>query len=181
MFKIDFTDTYEIADIAEDFSAMTFYSPDTNGKEHLLKVEINPHPDTLLPNVFNLAFGPIVPGTNDINDAAKINHDDINKMFSTVLLLGLLFLQANPEMAVGIDGSDDVRAYLYHRMFMSNKENLEEFFETFGVDWFVRLKRNGSIEVDNEGLPIFKPIPRTFDYMRPANDLYHYYIFKLRS
>ena len=56
-----------------------------------------------------------------------------------------------------MDGSNDARAYLYHRMFISNKDYLKEYFDTIGVDWYVRLMRNNEIECDATGYAFFKP------------------------
>jgi hypothetical protein len=40
-------------------------------------------------------------------------------------------------------------------MFILNQDVLNEYFVTVGVDWNVRLLRNGNIEVDNDGIPFF--------------------------
>jgi len=93
----------------------------------------------------------------------------------------LTFLQENPTVAIGLDGSNDVRAYLYHRMFCSNKEYLDEYFVALGVDWFVRLLRNNDYERNADGSAFFKPRPEPFDYQRAAKDLYRYYMFHLRN
>jgi hypothetical protein len=90
-------------------------------------------------------------------------------------------LKVNPKVTIGLDGSNDVRAYLYHRMFCSNKANLDEYFMTLGADWFVRLMRNNDFERDQDGFIFFKPKPELFDYQRPASNLYRYYMFHLRN
>lgn len=100
-------------------------------------------------------------------------------MFSTIMLFVLAFLDENPHVTIGLDGSDDIRAYMYHRMFLTNKAYFANYFFTLGVDWFVRLLRNGKIELDSDGAPFFKPKPEPFDYRRSANDLYRYYMFHL--
>jgi hypothetical protein len=65
-------------------------------------------------------------------------------------------------------------------MFFKNKAYLEEFFVSIGVDWYVRLLRNGDIERDADGEPYFKPKPEPFDYKR-VRDLNRYYMFHLRQ
>jgi hypothetical protein len=86
-----------------------------------------------------------------------------------------------PEMIIGLDGTDDIRATLYHSMFKVNKENLSEYFETIGVDWYVKLLRNQiEIERKDDGSPFFKPRPERFDYSRSRHDLYRYYMFELK-
>ena len=181
MIKINLEDTYDPIEVAKDLSFMIFNSRDKNAvDEVLIKIEILPLGDSLLPNVFNLSFGPLLEN-GDIDDKARINHLNTNKMFSTLLLFCLVFLQANTEITIGIDGSNDVRAYLYHRMFQTNRAYLNEFFISIGVDWYVRLLRNGTIETDIDGLPFFKPKPEPFDYQRISSDLYRYYMFYLRK
>lgn len=180
MIKIDFDDTYEPQEIATSLDVATFYSDLKGGGNILLKIEVSALGDPLLPNVFNLAFGPML-ANGDIDDTAQINHLNISKVFSTILLFGLSYLQANPEITIGVDGSNDTRAYLYHRMFRINKEYLDEYFVPIGVDWYVRLLRNGNVENDTHGLPFFKPKPEPFDYQRIPSDLYRYYMFHLRQ
>lgn len=161
--KIDFEETYDPIEVAEDLSFMTFYTEVTNAPPILLKVEISPLGDPFLPNVFNMSFGPLLQN-GSMDDTAKINHQDKDKVFSTILFFSLVFLQSNPRMTIGIDGSNDIRAYLYHRMFLTNREYLDEYFITIGVDWYVKLLRNGAIELDTKGLAYFKPKPEPFDY-----------------
>jgi hypothetical protein len=180
MIKIDFEDTYEPIQVAEDLSFMTFFTDVSNNPPILIKIEISALGDPLLPNVFNMAFGPISQN-GDIEDTVKINHLNKDKVFSTILLFSLVYLQSNPKMTIGIDGSNDTRAYLYHRMFITNREYLDEYFVTIGVDWYVKLLRNGSIEMDSNGIPYFKPKPEPFDYQRPAKYLYRYYMYQLKQ
>jgi len=125
-------------------------------------------------------FIPFDINTNKI-DQIKLKHLNVNKVFSTILLFGITFLQGNRDFSIGIDGSDDIRAYLYHRMFRHNIEHLSHFLSIIGVDWYVKLLRNRlDIERDDNGIPLFKPRPETFDMNRKSNDLYRYYIFTLQ-
>ena len=111
-----------------------------------------------------------------------MNHENINKVFSTILLYALSYIEIFPEVTIGIDGSNDVRAYMYHRMFHTNKDYLSDYFITIGVDWYVKLLRNGNdVERDNQGIPVFKPKPEPFDYERKPSDLYRYYMFHGKS
>lgn len=158
---------------------MTFYSETEDDKKILLKVSITPLGDPLLPNVFNLAFGPLLPN-GQIDDNAKINHRNKSKTFSTILLFAFGWLQIHADATIGLDGSNDIRAYLYHRMFLTNRHLLNDFFISIGVDWYVRLLRDGSVEADANGIPYFKPKPEPFDYGRPAANLYRYYLLQLK-
>ncbi|MCW3111025.1 MAG: hypothetical protein JWQ09_5531 [Segetibacter sp.] len=179
MIIINFEETYEPMEVAEDFSFMTFNTVDKHGATVLIKIEIKPLENSLLSNVSNLAFGPL-NADDIINDAAKIPHENPSKGFSTILLFCLAYLNQFPRRTIGLDGSNEVRAYLYHRMFLTNKDYLEEYFVSIGVDWYVRLLRSGDVERDADGHPHFKPKPEPFDYAR-IRDLYRYYMFHLRQ
>ena len=136
-----------------------------------------------MPNVFNLAFGPL-GNDNKIDDKIRVSHKNLNKVFSTILLFAITFLEDNSdkEYSIGIDGSNETRAYLYHRMFRYNNDSLSDTIITVGVDWYVKLLRNGTdIERDSDGLPLFKPRPEPFDLKREPRDLYRYYIFSLNN
>jgi len=177
---INLEDTYELLSVKPDLSEASFNSYDKNGNPVLLKIEIEPPQNPLLPNVYNLCFGP--PNNNGtIDDGAQIPHLDINKVFSTIICFSLTFLQENRKATIGLDGSNDARAYLYHRMFHSNKAYLDDYFVALGVDWFVRLLRNNDYERKADGSAFFKPRPEPFDYQRQARDLYRYYMFRLRN
>jgi hypothetical protein len=110
----------------------------------------------------------------------KVKHADISRVFSTVLFHGLTFLQENPDLILGIDGSDDLRATMYHLMIKANRAYLEDFFVIIGVDWYVRVFRNWHCELDAQGHLFAKPKPEPFDYQRNRHDLYRYYMFQLR-
>jgi hypothetical protein len=180
MILLNLEDTFEPLSVSEDLTRYVFNSELNNNDIVELHVHINKHSDPLLPNVYNLGFGPI--GVNgEIDDVIKLNHSNINKVFSTIILFAITFLQENNEMSIGIDGSNEVRAYLYHRMFKSNHDELSEFLITVGVDWYVKLLRNGTVETDDNGFAFFKPRPEPFDTTRKANDLYRYYLMSLNQ
>src|SRR5260370_21430023 len=103
MITINFEDIFEPIELAEDLSFMTFNSYDFNKKIVLIKVKITPLKDQLLPNVYNLAFGPI-DKFGEINDFIKVRHDDTGKMFSTILNYALYFLRHNHDLNIGLDG-----------------------------------------------------------------------------
>ncbi len=80
----------------------------------------------------------------------------------------------------GLDGSDDLRAAMYHSIFLSNRNYLDDYFVSVGVDWYVKLLRNRKdIERNADGEPFFKPIPESFDHSRSRHELYRYYIVHL--
>jgi len=176
---INFDDTYPPQELYDDLSEMTFLSPQTDGSSVLLVVQIVAHPDPLLPNVYNLGFGP-PNGTGGFKDDIRLKHSNLDKVFSTVLFHALSFLEENNNLTIGIDGSDDLRARLYHGIFKSNRNYLCETFIPIGVDWYVRYFRNGDYEQDADGNPLPKPRPEPFDFERDNKDLYRYYMFRLK-
>lgn len=178
--NIDFENTYLPLNMDHDFSTMTFESPQIDGSTRLLLVKIDHKDDPLLPNVCNLGFGP-PDGKDSFIDNVRLKHANVNKVFSTVLFQGLCFLEMHPQLTIGIDGSDDLRAALYHRIFRSNKKYLSPIFNSIGVDWYVRIFRDGRYEQDMQGYYIAKPKPEPFDYKRTRHDLYRYYMFTLNQ
>jgi hypothetical protein len=182
MISIDFEDTFSPvrAEIDRQFSITEFYSPQIIGDLKLMRVVIEPHRDPLLVDVYNLALGPPI-GDRGVEDNVRVRHSDSSKVFSTAILFALAFLIEYPEMIIGLDGTDDLRATLYHSMFNVNRAHLGEYFNTIGVDWYVKLLRNQvEIERKPDGSPFFKPRPEAFDYTRTRHDLYRYYMFELK-
>jgi hypothetical protein len=128
MIKINLENTYSPFYISEDLKTFIFQSELKDGTFADIHVSIFQHPDGFLSNVYNLGFGPLNANCR-IDDKIKLKHIDVNKVFSTVLLLGITFLHKNKCLSIGIDGSDDIRAYLYHRMFRYNIVHLSDFYQ----------------------------------------------------
>jgi hypothetical protein len=182
MTKLNLDSTYDIHYVSPDLSTFSFISILKNGKQVELVIQITKHRDPHLSGVYNLAFGPL-DLKGEIDDKVVLKHSDLGKVFSTIILCAITFLDnIESGISIGIDGSNDVRAYLYHRMFVSNHEKLSEIITTVGVDWYVRLLRNGTdIERDADSYPLFKPRPEPFDLNRTSVDLYRYYMFSLNE
>ncbi|MDR6760679.1 hypothetical protein J2Y38_000877 [Flavobacterium sp. 2755] len=180
MIKINLENTFEAKYVSPNFDQYIFESLLKDSTIIQLKVKFTNIAESLLPNVYNLAFGPF-DVNGKINDSINLKHNDSNKVFSTIILFSITFLKNNPHTSIGIDGSDDLRANLYHRMFRYNYKDLKDFLVIIGVDWYVRLLRNGTIELDNNGSAFFKPKPESFDFQRKTNDLYRYYMFNLNQ
>jgi hypothetical protein len=176
---INLEDTYDPGYIENDFSELRFNSPQKKGPHTLIVVKIEPLNNPYLPNVYNLGFGP-PDGKGGFRDDVRLKHLNVDKVFSTVLFHSLTFLAENPKLIMGIDGSDDLRATLYQLMFKTNKDYLDEFVIPLGVDYYVRIFRNGDYEHDQFGNYIAKPRPEQFDYDRSRHDLYRYYLFRLK-
>lgn len=181
MINLDLASIYDVESVTfnREKSVLEFRSPQReNTPPVLMAVEIKPHPDELLTNVYNLAMGP----KNDIgqiDDKVRLKHVDSSKMFSTVIVFAIAFLDEFSDLIIGLDGSDDLRATLYHSMFQSNREQLNDFITCIGVDWYVKLLRNRQeIERTSDGSPFFKPRPEPFDFTRTRHDLYRYYMIQ---
>ncbi len=165
---------------SSDLMDYRFYSPQTDGSVVELKVAISSINDPLLPNVYNIGFGPD-DGAGGIDDKIHLRHANTGQIFSTVIVLGMAFLQQQPGTTIGIDGSNESRAYWYHRMFQSNYESLKDEIVITGVDWYVRLLRTGDVERDVYGQAFFKPRPEPFDLQRKSVDLYRYYLIDIKE
>src|SRR4051794_33615290 len=127
--KIDFDNLYEI-DISQDLKVSTFNTTLNNGQVMPLVVKISNQSHALLPNVYNLSFGPL-NAKGKIDDKAELTHADYSKVFSTILFSALAYLKTNPDHYLGIDGSDNARAYFYYRALQRNFSYLHEHFRMF--------------------------------------------------
>jgi hypothetical protein len=100
---INFEDFYEPETLEEDITGMTFLAPQKKGPDQLLLVKIEALGNPFLPGVYNLGFGP-PDGKGSFIDNVRLKHADPDKVFSTVLFMGLAFLQDNKDLTLGIDG-----------------------------------------------------------------------------
>jgi hypothetical protein len=116
------------------------------------------------------------------NTSSKLDHSDYSKVFSTILLTAFNYLTANPNHYLGVDGSSNSRATLYWRFLQNNYNYLDQFFDMFGLKYYVRISRFGKTQYDN---------PFDFDDIYPHLDtiqkttfwpklMYNYFIFKLK-
>ena len=78
--KIDFDDTYKIEDVSPDLKINYFNTVLKNGDHVPLKVEISNKAHELLPNVYNLAFGPL-NYRGEINDKAELSHQNESRTY----------------------------------------------------------------------------------------------------
>jgi hypothetical protein len=180
---IDFNNTYEIEPVSDDLRVSTFNTQLADGEEIPLQVEISSESHELLPSVYNLAFGP-TDEKGKINDKAEIAHVDHSKVFSSILLAALTYLTDHPEQYLGIDGSNDARAYLYYRYLQRNFDYLDQFFEMYGLKYYVRITRFGKNQYDNpfdfeDVQPMTARITKN-QFIRP-DFMYNYFIFKLKE
>lgn len=179
--KIDFDQTIDFAEISEDLRTATFRTEITTGNKVDLQIEISNEAHALLPNVFNLAFGPL-DKRGQIDDRAELPHKDYSKVFSTILLHALNYLTSNADQYLGIDGSDNYRAYYYWRFLQRNFYYLDKYFEMFGLKYYVRITRFGKDQYDNPfdfGDILAQP-DRIYKTAESPKLMYNYFIFKIK-
>lgn len=182
--KIDFDNCYELKDISNDLSSSKFVADLIDDTKVEIGVLISNTPHTFLPDVYNLAFGP-VDMNNAINDSAKLTHKDHSKTFSSIVLVALTFLTSNPDKYLGVDGSNNARAYMYFRIIQNNYALLSQYFEIYGVNYYVRILRktkdsDASHPVDTDDI---EAIPRPIlQGEKIRNDkMFNYFIFRLKK
>ncbi|UYQ95670.1 hypothetical protein MKQ68_11205 [Chitinophaga horti] len=183
MITIDLNNTYQLTAniINPKISTAEFLAPQLTGCDVLMRLTIIPYPDPYLPRVYNLSMGPPI-GRDKVDDRVRLKHRDSSCVFSTAILFALSFLTDYPDSLIGLDGSDDLRAILYHSMFVSNRTTMNKFFTSIGVDWYVKLLQNRSdVERDQLGQALFKPKTESFDYQRDRSELYTYYLLSLKN
>ncbi|HEY9004605.1 DUF6934 family protein [Ohtaekwangia sp.] len=180
--RIDFENCYDAEPLSADLRLTKFETERIDNSNVLIGVLIGSQPQPLLPNVYNLAFGPM-DGNNEIDDQVKVAHLDHSKMFSTIILSALTFLNANADKYLGIDGTNNARAYLYFRIIQRNYDILTQYFDIYGVKYYVRILRKTNDEDD--GYPVdaddITAVPARItkgESVRPEK-MYNYFIFRI--
>lgn len=182
--KIDFDECYEFEDISDNLSAYSFTTVLKDGSNAILSVQINGQRHHLMPDVYNLAFGPLNEN-GEIDDTVKLKHRDHSKVFSTIVFAAMTFLAKNVSKFLGIDGSNNARAYMYYRCIRNNFEYLSQFFKIYGVKYYVRILRK--IKDEDPGAPvdaqdvIAMPILIEHSGYISSDKLYNYFIFTLKK
>ena len=82
--------------------------------------------------VYNLAFGDKHLTTGEIDDLAKSNNGDTEKILATVITALYAFLDKNPEAFVYALGSTPSRTRLYRMGITRFYEEMQENFILFG-------------------------------------------------
>lgn len=152
--KIDFRNIYQIEWLSNELDYCKFRATTQHGELELyilIENKINP----ILPDIYNLAFGPLNQN-GQINDQIRLKHLDNQKVYSTIIYVAYLFLSSNKEAHIGLDGSDIARSVLYFRILLTNYDYLEKIFDLTGIKYYVRLIRNFSktsrFEIDSEDI-----------------------------
>jgi len=180
--KIDFDNIIKLDEFSGDLRIGIFKAALENGSPVNLKVEISNEEHDLMPNVYNLAFGPINT-RGQIDDKAQLTHKNYSAVFSTILFVGLSYLENNPGHSIGIDGSNNSRAYLYWRYLQHNYEYLSQHFDFFGIKYYVRISRFGKLQYDNP-FDFTDIIPSPITIHQTAQwpeQMFNYFIFRLKQ
>lgn len=178
--KIDLDNVYKIKIKSGEFDAAIFKSELANGGVASLAIEISCSTShELVPNVYNLGFGPV--GANgDIDDKAHLKHKDYSKVFSTILFYAKAYLDHYPDRLLGIDGSDMARANLYYRFILNNFEYLNNYFIMAGLKYYVRITRFGKLQYENPfDFGDVKPMLETIteESEKHPEFMYNYFLF----
>jgi hypothetical protein len=180
--RINFENVYPFKGINKDLRLFIFQSPLQEGNSVPLYVRISETPHEVLPNVYNLGFGPITK-TNQIDDNVQLRHANYSRVFSTILFACLSYLSANKEQFIGLDGSENIRAWYYWRILQFNFEYLSKHFNIYGLKYYVRISRFGKSHYENpfdfEDIH-FRPvlIKKTTERL---DHMYNYFIFGLKN
>ncbi len=182
LLKINFDDVYNTAPVSPELNASTFITELADGSTAHLGIEISNKAHELEPDLFNLAFGPL-DRRGEIDDSVKLEHLNYSKVFSTILSEAHSYLINHPGHSLGIDGSDNRRAYLYHRLIKGNFEYLNQYFKLFGMKYYVRITRFGKQQYENpfdfkDVHPELTPLEK--EAFMNTKSLYNYYVFSLK-
>jgi hypothetical protein len=112
----------------------------STGKRNIDKViQFTP---TATSNVYNLAFGDLLPN-GGMDDMAKSNNGDIIKIFATIIDVVKCFTTNNPSFLIYFEGSTPERTLLYNRIL---KSYYQPFIEKFAIAGLIKTD-NGDIYV----------------------------------
>jgi len=95
------------------------------------------------------------------------------------------YLKKNPGISLGIDESDQARAYMYYRCLQNNFDYLTQYFEIYGVNYYIRILRK--IRNDDVAFPLdvqdIIAVRQVIDPSEwiPHEKLYNCIIFRLRT
>lgn len=178
--KINFEERYKIDTVSDNLSSSSFQTTLKDGSNVQLGVQISDEMHPLMPDVYNLGFGPLNE-QGEIDDKAKLAHANHSKVFSTILFAGMTFLSENDHTFLGIDGSNNARAYLYYRCIQNNFDYLAKYFKIYGVNYYVRILRKGQEEdqaspIDCENIIALPQLIKAGEHIS-HDKLYNYFIF----
>ncbi len=109
-----------------EHDAYEFYSEGPKGKikKGIIYTEIEN-------NLYNLAFGDWNEVKQRIDDEARTNNNDRDKVLATVAWSIIDFINFHPHASVFFQGSTSSRTRLYQMKIAENREDYNELFEIF--------------------------------------------------
>lgn len=182
--RLDFNNRYDTEPFQGKVPYRRFFSELKTGIRIPIGILISQEAHPLMPNVYNLAFGPL-DQDNNIDDQAKLNHKNYSKLFSTIIYTGIEFLLKNEDKFLGIDGSNNARAYLYYRCIQNNHQYLQQFFKLHEINYYVRVLRKNSDEDSDHPIDATDIIARSHPILKEKkikyDRLYNYFVFNLSN
>jgi hypothetical protein len=173
---------YPVKIISKNLRNSSFTTILQNGETTPVGIIISEKTHPLMPNVYNLAFGPLNQN-NQIDDLAKLSHQNYSKLFSTIVFACINFLNNNKEKFLGIDGSSNARAYLYYRCIQNNYDYLSKYINIYGINYYLRILRKLKDEDDSHPFDYedIRTIPHNINRNSSITHkkLHNYFIFKL--
>jgi hypothetical protein len=94
--------------------------------------------------VYNLAFGDKVAGTNDFSDKVTSDNGDMDIVLSTVADTTFYFWQKYPNANLFLTGSCKIRTYLY-------KKKIERYWDEINEVAYVAGRLNSQFELFEKG------------------------------
>jgi hypothetical protein len=180
--NIDFDNIYEITPVSENFKKSFFETELVDGPLTNIHVRISNESHELDANIYNLSFGPL-DKRGVVDDKVALRHRNYSKVFSTILFRARTYLLYNPDHYLGIDGSNNARAYLYYRVIQRNYDYLNNYFDIYGLKYYVRITRLGKMQYhDPFDFEDIHTRAQKFEKNMEINQkfMYNYFIFKLK-
>lgn len=116
--------------ISEEKNTYEFYSFGPKGRiRKVVKYKKIPEWNE---NIYNLSFGDYDHNTGKIDDNARSNNNDRDKILATVADTFLDFTRKFPGVYIYVEGSTPVRTRLYQIKIVVNLEKINEFVEIYG-------------------------------------------------
>lgn len=85
------------------------------------------------PEMFNLAFGDLEPGSEVLDDKVVTNNGDRDKVLATIAEVINIYTKKYPKRWILIKGSTEARNRLYRMVIALNLKELLKTFDIFGV------------------------------------------------
>ena len=179
--KIDFRNKYDFNFASNDYRVRSFQAELKDGSPMDLYVKIDKQPHELLPNVYNMAFGPL-NRKGQVDGQIQLAYQNYSRVFSTILWSANLYLSRNRDHFIGIDGSDNRRAHMYYKLLQRNYDYFHKHFRIYGIKYYVRITRFGKHQYDDpfdfeDVQYIRSPIEKNDETPYP---MFNYFVFNLK-